>query len=70
MKIANVSIIVYAYCRASGAIALSYGAHSNLCVNQINRNGTDDQKAKYLPKLNTGLATNSILSCFLFLKNH
>lgn len=32
--------------RASGAIALSYGAHSNLCVNQIVRNGTADQKAK------------------------
>ncbi len=32
--------------RASGAIALSYGAHSNLCINQINRNGTDEQKAK------------------------
>lgn len=40
--------------RASGSIALSYGAHSNLCVNQINRNGTDDQKAKYLPKLCSG----------------
>ena len=32
--------------RASGAIALSYGAHSNLCVNQINRNGTEEQKEK------------------------
>ena len=32
--------------RASGAIALSYGAHSNLCVNQINRNGTEEQKAQ------------------------
>jgi len=40
--------------RASGAIALSYGAHSNLCVNQINRNGTNDQKQKYLPKLCSG----------------
>jgi len=37
--------------RASGAIALSYGAHSNLCVNQINRNGSHEQKAKYLPKV-------------------
>ncbi|KAF9947675.1 hypothetical protein BGZ72_010366, partial [Mortierella alpina] len=36
--------------RASGSVALSYGAHSNLCVNQINRNGTDAQKKKYLPK--------------------
>jgi len=40
--------------RASGAIALSYGAHSNLCVNQINRNGTEKQKEKYLPKLCSG----------------
>jgi len=40
--------------RASGAIALSYGAHSNLCVNQINRNGTVKQKEKYLPKLCSG----------------
>ncbi len=40
--------------RASGAVALSYGAHSNLCVNQINRNGTAEQKAKYLPKLCNG----------------
>jgi isovaleryl-CoA dehydrogenase len=40
--------------RASASVGLSYGAHSNLCVNQINRNGTDEQKAKYLPKLITG----------------
>jgi len=40
--------------RASGAIALSYGAHSNLCVNQINRNGNESQKEKYLPKLCSG----------------
>ena len=40
--------------RASGAISLSYGAHSNLCVNQINRNGTVAQKQKYLPKLCSG----------------
>lgn len=40
--------------RASGSIALSYGAHSNLCVNQINRNGTEKQKEKYLPKLCSG----------------
>lgn len=37
--------------RASGSIALSYGAHSNLCVNQIVRHGTPTQKAKYLPKV-------------------
>jgi len=40
--------------RASASVALSYGAHSNLCVNQININGTDAQKEKYLPKLITG----------------
>lgn len=40
--------------RASGAIGLSYGAHSNLCVNQINRNGTEKQKEKFLPKLCSG----------------
>jgi alkylation response protein AidB-like acyl-CoA dehydrogenase len=37
--------------RASGSIALSYGAHSNLCVNQIVRNGNEEQKQKYLPKV-------------------
>ncbi len=40
--------------RASGAIGLSYGAHSNLCVNQIRRFGTDQQKAAYLPGLISG----------------
>jgi isovaleryl-CoA dehydrogenase len=40
--------------RASAAVGLSYGAHSNLCVNQIHRNGTAAQKAKYLPKLVSG----------------
>lgn len=40
--------------RGSASIALSYGAHSNLCVNQIHRNGTPEQKARYLPKLVSG----------------
>src|SRR5881394_2747494 len=40
--------------RASAAVGLSYGAHSNLCVNQIRRNGTEAQKRKYLPKLISG----------------
>jgi isovaleryl-CoA dehydrogenase len=40
--------------RASAAVGLSYGAHSNLCVNQISRNGTEAQKRKYLPRLITG----------------
>jgi isovaleryl-CoA dehydrogenase len=40
--------------RASGSVALSYGAHSNLCVNQIVRHGTKAQKEKYLPDLISG----------------
>ncbi len=40
--------------RASASVSLSYGAHSNLCVNQISLNGTDAQRAKYLPKLCSG----------------
>jgi isovaleryl-CoA dehydrogenase len=40
--------------RASASVGLSYGAHSNLCVNQIRRNGTDAQRRKYLPKLVSG----------------
>ena len=40
--------------RASAAVGLSYGAHSNLCVNQIRRNATDNQKRRYLPKLISG----------------
>ena len=40
--------------RASASVGLSYGAHSNLCVNQIRKNGTTEQKLKYLPKLCSG----------------
>jgi isovaleryl-CoA dehydrogenase len=40
--------------RASASVGLSYGAHSNLCVNQIMRNGTDAQRGRYLPKLISG----------------
>ncbi|MFG1462901.1 isovaleryl-CoA dehydrogenase [Xanthobacter sp. DSM 24535] len=40
--------------RASASVGLSYGAHSNLCINQIRRNGTDAQKRRYLPKLISG----------------
>lgn len=40
--------------RASASVGLSYGAHSNLCVNQISRNGNEAQKARYLPKLISG----------------
>lgn len=47
-------IVLEEMSRASAAIALSYGAHSNLCINQIVRNGNERQKAKYLPKLISG----------------
>ncbi|VAW20203.1 Isovaleryl-CoA dehydrogenase [hydrothermal vent metagenome] len=40
--------------RASASVGLSYGAHSNLCINQIQRNGSDQQRKKYLPKLISG----------------
>jgi isovaleryl-CoA dehydrogenase len=46
--------------RASASIGLSYGAHSNLCVNQIRRWGSDAQKAKYLPKLISGQHVGSL----------
>ncbi|MGB0843771.1 MAG: isovaleryl-CoA dehydrogenase [Alphaproteobacteria bacterium] len=46
--------------RASASVGLSYGAHSNLCVNQINRNGTEEQKAALLPKLCSGEHVGSL----------
>src|SRR6266487_756355 len=46
--------------RASASVGLSYGAHSNLCVNQIRRNGSDAQKRKYLPKLISGEHVGSL----------
>ena len=46
--------------RASAAVGLSYGAHSNLCVNQIRRNGNETQKRKYLPKLISGEHVGSL----------
>src|SRR5216684_271952 len=46
--------------RASGSVGLSYGAHSNLCVNQIRRNGNDAQKRRYLPKLISGEHVGSL----------
>jgi isovaleryl-CoA dehydrogenase len=48
------TIAVEEISRTSASVGLSYGAHSNLCVNQINRNGNEEQKKKYLPKLITG----------------
>ena len=46
--------------RASASVGLSYGAHSNLCVNQLNRFGTDDQKSRYLPDLVSGQALGAL----------
>jgi len=40
--------------RASGAVGLSYGAHSNLCINQLRRYGSEEQLQKYLPKVKKG----------------
>src|SRR5882757_6401136 len=40
--------------RGSASVGLSYGAHSNLCVNNLHKNGTDEQRGKYLPKLCSG----------------
>ena len=48
------TIAVEEIARASASVALSYGAHSNLCVNQIKLNGTEEQKQKYLPRLISG----------------
>ena len=48
------TVAVEEIARASASVSLSYGAHSNLCVNQIKLNGSEDQKQKYLPKLVSG----------------
>ncbi len=48
------AIVMEELSRASASVGLSYGAHSNLCVNQINRHGTAAQKARYLPRLISG----------------
>ena len=48
------TVAVEEIARASASVSLSYGAHSNLCVNQIKLNGTAEQKAQYLPKLCSG----------------
>lgn len=44
-------IIMEEISRAAGGVGLSYGAHSNLCINQLARNGNEEQKKKYLPKV-------------------
>ena len=53
--------------RASASVGLSYGAHSNLCVNQIRRWGNPEQKAQYLPRLISGEHVGSLaMSCLLY----
>ena len=54
------TVAMEALSTASGSVALSYGAHSNLCVNQIHRHGTDSQKEKYLPDLVAGTKVGSL----------
>ncbi|SJX65439.1 probable isovaleryl-CoA dehydrogenase [Sporisorium reilianum f. sp. reilianum] len=54
------TIVMEELSRASGSVALSYGAHSNLCVNQLNRHGTKEQKDKYLPDLISGKKVGSL----------
>ncbi|MEM7643747.1 MAG: acyl-CoA dehydrogenase family protein, partial [Pseudomonadota bacterium] len=54
------TIAIEEIARASASVSLSYGAHSNLCVNQIALNGTPEQKAKYLPKLISGEHVGSL----------
>ena len=61
-------LVVEEMSRAAGGIALSYGAHSNLCVNQINRHGTREQKERLLPKVRRWWRFGSLLescSCLL-----
>jgi isovaleryl-CoA dehydrogenase len=54
------SIAIEEISRASASVGLSYGAHSNLCINQINRWGNDEQKQRYLPKLISGEHVGSL----------
>lgn len=54
------TVAVEEIARASASVSLSYGAHSNLCVNQISLNGSSDQKARYLPKLISGAHVGSL----------
>ena len=53
-------IAVEEIARASASVSLSYGAHSNLCVNQIKLNGTDEQRRRYLPDLCSGKAVGAL----------
>ena len=51
------TVVIEEIARASASVSLSYGAHSNLCINQLHLNGSEEQKEKYLPKL---------ISCLLY----
>lgn len=53
-------IVMEEISRASASVGLSYGAHSNLCVNQIHRNGTEEQKRRYLPGLVSGASVGAL----------
>ena len=53
-------VVLEALSRASASVALSYGAHSNLCVNQIRRHGTAEQKARFLPDLVSGRSVGAL----------
>ncbi|MFZ5750783.1 MAG: isovaleryl-CoA dehydrogenase [Pseudomonadota bacterium] len=54
------AVVTEEIARASASVSLSYGAHSNLCVNQIKLNGTEEQKRKYLPKLISGESVGAL----------
>lgn len=54
------SVVVEEFARVSASVSLSYGAHSNLCVNQINLNGNPEQKTKYLPDLISGKSVGAL----------
>lgn len=60
-------IVMEELSRASAAVGLSYGAHSNLCVNQISRNGTHEQKQKYLPKVCRDGTSVCLVIIYLFI---
>ena len=54
------TVVVEEIARASASVSLSYGAHSNLCVNQIQLNGTQEQKEKFLPDLVSGAKVGAL----------
>ncbi|CEH13274.1 acyl-dehydrogenase nm domain-like protein [Ceraceosorus bombacis] len=54
------TVVMEEISRASGSVGLAYGAHSNLCINQIHRHGTEEQKEKYLPDLISGNKVGSL----------